>query len=493
MQGRTVSLTAICLLALAARMAIALCFPNTIHADETFQYLEQAYRAVTGRGLVPWEYQAGVRSWLLPGLVTPVIVVARAVSTAPMVTAGAIALAASLASLVIVIAAYTLGRRVGGPAMAIAAAVLVAFWPEMVLMSPHVLADTVSAIPLAAALAIGYRPAGGTRAGTGALVATGLLLALAGLIRPQLLPAAAVAGVWIAGVERRGYAALAAGALPALAAFGLLDWLTWGAPFASVLGYLKVNSAGVAAAFGVTPFYQYAGQEVHIWTVGVVLIAATALAGMRRLPLVAAVAFVVLATFSAVGHKENRFIYPALPLLFMLCGVGSVEIVRWARSRWPNLSARTVSGAMVALWIGAATTTAVGHQLRQKLYDNGNVLAAIDRINADPALCGVAVAPATSWWTTGAIRFRDDLPLYAPGPQPLAGAQAYNAVLLFTDQSLKPWQAAGFSPAACFPHGYGVCVLTRPSPCRRERGVALEAGLPDGVGPVLRRLKMLPR
>jgi hypothetical protein len=28
-------------------------FPNEVHPDETFQYLEQTYRVVTVRGMVP--------------------------------------------------------------------------------------------------------------------------------------------------------------------------------------------------------------------------------------------------------------------------------------------------------------------------------------------------------------------------------------------------------------------------------------------------------
>jgi hypothetical protein len=44
-------------------------------------------------------------------------------------------------------------------------------------------------------------------------------------------------------------------------------------------------------------------------------VAVTALGDMRRLPLVCAVAVVVLLTFSAIGHKEYRFVKPALPLL----------------------------------------------------------------------------------------------------------------------------------------------------------------------------------
>ena len=36
--------------------------------DEVHQSLEQAHRLVFGYGFVPWEYQLGARSWILPGL-----------------------------------------------------------------------------------------------------------------------------------------------------------------------------------------------------------------------------------------------------------------------------------------------------------------------------------------------------------------------------------------------------------------------------------------
>ena len=49
-------------------MAGALAFPNVVWPDEIFQTLEQAHRLAFGYGIVPWEFRAGARSWLLPGL-----------------------------------------------------------------------------------------------------------------------------------------------------------------------------------------------------------------------------------------------------------------------------------------------------------------------------------------------------------------------------------------------------------------------------------------
>ena len=33
------------------------------------QYLEQAHRLVFGAGMVPWEYEQGVRPWVFPLLI----------------------------------------------------------------------------------------------------------------------------------------------------------------------------------------------------------------------------------------------------------------------------------------------------------------------------------------------------------------------------------------------------------------------------------------
>ncbi|OYV32072.1 MAG: hypothetical protein B7Z81_13345 [Acidocella sp. 20-61-6] len=52
-------------IAFAIRLAVALWFPNVIAFDEVYQYLEPAHRLVFGQGFVPWEFQVGLRSWLM--------------------------------------------------------------------------------------------------------------------------------------------------------------------------------------------------------------------------------------------------------------------------------------------------------------------------------------------------------------------------------------------------------------------------------------------
>ena len=495
MTGRAVGrrhgrLLIVCALALVVRLWVALRFPNEIHPDETFQYLEQAYRAVTGRGMVPWEYAVGARSWIIPGLLVPVIAAARAVSVAPHITLFAIALAASLASLAIVFAAYILGRRTGGEAAGLASALVVALWPEIVLMSPHVLADTAAAIPLIAALAVGYRP--GERASDrhGAMMATGALLCAAGVLRPQLLPAIAIAGLWIAGFQPRRYGALTAGAAPVLIVFGLVDWLTWRLPFGSIIRYVAANRSGIAAEFGVQPFVFYAGLELLIWRAGAVVVGATALVGLRRLPLLGAVSLVILLTFSCIGHKEYRFLYPALPLLFTLCGVGSVEIVRWSVRRLGERRRAAAVFLVGAAWLGTGATAVAAPRYQNKLHRNEGVLATIGAINADHGVCGVAVVPAAQWHEAGTIRFRDDIHLYAPG-EPIEASPAYNALLILGEPPDRIVHG-GFRLVSCDRRGTVACFLQRRSRCVPGRGTALRAETNPAIQALLRRTNLLP-
>src|SRR5687767_2471691 len=73
MQAETATYKKLCWLLLAAlivRIAFALTADNLHYPDENFQYLEQAHRLVFGYGIVPWEYRFGVRSWLLPFLLS---------------------------------------------------------------------------------------------------------------------------------------------------------------------------------------------------------------------------------------------------------------------------------------------------------------------------------------------------------------------------------------------------------------------------------------
>ncbi len=52
--------------------------------------------------------------------------------------------------------------------------------------------------------------------------------------------------------------------------------------------------------------------------------------GAWRLPLLLVDAVVILAVHSGIGHKEYRFIYPAIVPLTVLAGVGLAQMASWA-------------------------------------------------------------------------------------------------------------------------------------------------------------------
>jgi hypothetical protein len=83
----------------------------------------------------------------------------------------------------------------------------------------------------------------------------GLLLGMTVMLRLQLAPAAAIAGICLGGRDwRRWVTALAAAAVPGLVA-GAQDWATWGQPFRSVWlnVYLNLFKGVAASEFGASP------------------------------------------------------------------------------------------------------------------------------------------------------------------------------------------------------------------------------------------------
>jgi phosphatidylinositol glycan class B len=479
-------LAAICLLGLVLRLALALRYPGVAHPDETFQYLEQANRVVTGRGMIPWEYIAQVRSWLIPGLLVPVIAIVRSMSITPDATNLAIAVTSSLLSLAVIVSAFVLSPRENGTFGALCTACLVAFWPEILYLSPHILPDTLSAVTLISGLAFGYRNAPTDRA----LAASGFFLAITVLLRPQLAPAVMIAWFWIGGfADWRRYIPLAISGLMAVTIFGLIDWLTLGAPFQSIYRYVVANSAGVASSFGVSNNRYYIGSEADLWGFALVPIIFTAVLGARRSPLIAVVGAVILLTFSLVGHKEDRFIYPAIPLVFILCGIGTGEIINNWRVRTRGRKHWVINAVALSLWACTALYVGAWPAMAVRFQKGAGTLSAIHLINGDPSICSVAVDPPSGWWRTGLIRFRQDLKLYELGDPPLAGPQAYNAILSLPAASRgAEYRSAGFVPAGCFTAGERACLFRRASLCNPKLGHLLGAAPDEGVVRVLKRI-----
>jgi GPI mannosyltransferase 3 len=69
--------------AFAARLPPVFVFPGINHPDEVFQTLEQAHQVVFGTGLVPWEFVYGTRSWVLPGVLAGLMMLASPLGGGP--------------------------------------------------------------------------------------------------------------------------------------------------------------------------------------------------------------------------------------------------------------------------------------------------------------------------------------------------------------------------------------------------------------------------
>ncbi len=440
-------LVGIAALGVAVRVLVLIQFPTIAHPDEVFQYLEQANRLIDGRGLVPWEYDAGLRSWLLPGILAAVMWVGLWFGPSPAASMGAVGGLLCLLGLIPVICGFSWGWRSAKLPGAIAAGGLNAVWFEIVYYAVHPLAETFATAALVGGLYLVYPFTAGTSQRR--LFFGALLLGLTIALRLQMAPAVLVAVIVVGGVRRlQPYRALVPGIVLPLLAIGLLDWISLGWPFRSIVMNVYFNSVvGVASYFGTSPPWSYVGSFMHSWGPLAPVVAILALAGAYRLRLMFAVAAIIFLVHSALGHKEDRFISPMLPLVMTLAAVGSVMMVEHVRSaQW-----RAV--LRVLLLPGWAVASLMLAMLPANAYfwrmGRGAVMA--DRlINAAPQACGVAILPGSRWPSTGGYALtRQDIGLFSGGGATASPAAlaASNYVIGFDQVDLA---ADGYQSVACW-------------------------------------------
>ena len=130
---------------------------------------------------------------------------------------------------VLVFATYGLGLRFGGPATGVAAAALVATSPTFLVM----LMAPMSDVPVTTFWALAILAAMGRTSSSA--IAGGLAASIAILIRPNLVPLAAVLAIWVAWRDRhwRRCALFIAAALPGIIAVALINRALYGSPTTS--------------------------------------------------------------------------------------------------------------------------------------------------------------------------------------------------------------------------------------------------------------------
>ncbi len=377
------------------------------HPDEIFQFLEPAHGLAFGYWIQSWEWEQGLRNWAVPGVLGGLLWLCGKLGLQHpwALAAGVWACCAALQAWGTLVLFRLVEEREGREAALLATAVH-ATWGGWLLFAARPLADSLSVPPLLGALLWGWRARerGGAREGFW----SGLLLGVAFVVRyPSAVFGPPLAVSLLAGRRWRSLAGFTGGLLVVLLALGVLDWLTWGAPWHSAWKYLEFNVLrGGSEAFGRKPWWWYLPTLAGMVPL---LLAWHFAQGLRRKDVLGGAFVTYLGVVSLLAHKEIRFLVPLLPLFLALS----------AGPAWRTLSRRTWSrtalGGLVGLYalssVAAATVQLPAPIRREQL--EALVFAGQDR-----TLTGLLVAGQQEWNVSCRFYLRRDVPLLVrPVPQ----------------------------------------------------------------------------
>ncbi|MBS0960590.1 glycosyltransferase family protein [Acetobacter thailandicus] len=333
------ALTLCLFMAFTARLLVAIVWPQPWRPDEIFQYMEPAHKLAFGTGITTWEWHAGIRSWLVPGIIAQLMKIGAACGITQQLLF--IRVCTAFFSLPVVIAFFWYGWRNGGSAMAWTLGVSAAFWPDILSGGIRTLGEFLAGNVLCVGVIclVAYRQESTTRTYFFLAAVSGFCLSLAAAIRFQIAPASALAFLFL--LQKGKIKPFFIGCLAALipvTALGLTDYLTLEQAFQSVFRNYHYNQTlGVANSFGKKWPGYYVQKYALLWgALFPALIFFCIKSGKeRRIPLLVAI-FIVF-YHSLIPHKEVSFVYSAVPLLVFCaaCGCYTHIIARLSPAAMP--------------------------------------------------------------------------------------------------------------------------------------------------------------
>ena len=404
------------LIATVVRAWLAFTEHSIFWPDEVYQSLEQAHRLSFGVGLIPWEFRDGARNWIFPTLIAGVW---RAASWAgvesSLALVGLARLAVVLGTGVTLWLSARLSARLASPRAALMTVLVLSVLPASLVFSYRTLSESVSA-PLVALSALQLLDRSPRRA-----IAAGTCIAFATLLRYQNGLFGLGFLVWLFS-ERRTREALAFCGAGAAAFFagGLLDWVTWGQPFHSLITYVNFNLVrGGSSTFGVEPAWFYAQSLWSSTGATSVILAALAIVGSRRVPALAWTVLGYIAVHSLIPHKELRFLMPVLPLVSVLVGLGGEDVLAAAGRQsawcWLGLGA---SALTPLLHLPELTYSRMGQYLgtargaRTVWHADAEANRMLAAAGEREDLCGLAVLGLRPAFTGAYTYFHNEAPLF---------------------------------------------------------------------------------
>lgn len=423
------------------RVAFAFSARN-IHEPELHNYYEQAHRWVFGYGMVPWEWRFGLRTWLVPLFIGVPLQITKWVGVdSPASYVPLVKVMLCAASTTLIPSSYAAMRRWASEDAARATALLVAFWYELIFFAGRPLPELLAMYLLFGAVAlIGSHS-------RSAPIVVGSLTALVVILRLQLAPVAGlvlVASAWHWPWPTR--ARSVAACVVVTVAGGAFDYVTWGGWFASQINTWLYNiTYGLSAIYGLHHPLWY-GAHLAIASGGLFVVAGLwSVRWWKHLWLPIAVVAAILVSHSLIGHKEYRFVVPAIPALLMV--VAGVAVYETERQSF--LLRRRLRGVIAAGLLGLSLAGAWNVlPWQQRIYEFVPTFApdpSVDTylwLSTEPSLTALYVTDEEWWHSAGYYHLHRDVPVY------------------FLDDLVKMRRESGRGPEAYASHvldrGFGI-------------------------------------
>ena len=282
------------------------------------------------------------RSALFPGVIGAIMAVTEGIGVHdPGVTMLIIRLIQGVYSLFVVYFVYRILERVSSREGAILGGLLAAAFFAMPVTAVHQLEESVCQAPLLAACWWWQRAEAGDRPSAGWSALGGAALGIALILR---LPLIGFAGVFVVlALLRRASVVVKLAFLGGLACVIVLQGYgnalvnhQWGYSFIHRLGAMLDPREMVLESGGYPsgPPWQYILTLLAalIPPVSILLLAA-AVQGARRLSMLGGATLAFLVSHSVIANKQERFLLPILPILFILIAAGLPWLVTQIRSR----------------------------------------------------------------------------------------------------------------------------------------------------------------
>jgi len=476
------ALPAILLLGFGLRLGAGLSQTHVLFYDETMQYFEQGHRLAFGTGVVPWEYDEGVRSWLLPGLIALVMRASAWFSDDPMIYVDLVRTLCVVLSMVVVFVGYRMGERTGGRSGAIVTGGFCAIWCDLIYFAPAVMPEIIAAHCAIAALFLGERKRTARR-----VFWIGVLYGTAVCLRYQYAPALVLPAVWQYRRDLACWRWLFLGSAAVLLPFsGVLDAITWGSAFQSIwLNFDRNSLQGVATAIGTEPLSYYL-RYLAVGLMPLPLMLGLAAVGSTRFPALAIAAAGTLVMHSLLPHKEVRFIYLAIAAAPILIGLGATRAIQLLTVRHGAWTNTVGTWSFLALGAGLSWFIATTPLGARWVFQRGMIHAFL-AAHREPNLCGLQVRDIPAWKSGGYTYLNRDVPLTFDPFVPEVRLPGVAAPLRFmvereggpVPQFRSPYShviaeaahpPAGFDRVECFPDDAqpgepALCLFRRPGGC----------------------------